>query len=175
MRYYLEVETDGGPARVSGGEPLAAGQQFKFHFISRESGYLYIVGSGEGNVPTAFLTAQPVAASGVTTNRMEAGADYSFPAGDNRIELGSYGTINTYTIIFSPAPLRQPAFLTSPANRQLTDDEQRGLADLWERYGKQAPDLIPETAGNQPSVAVFPPAGRTGNQPLIFEISIKRR
>jgi len=175
MRYYLEVETDGGPARVSGGEPLAAGQRFKFHFLTRESGYLYIIGSGERNIPTTFLTAQPVAASGVTTNRVEAGADFSFPAGDNRIELGSYGTINTYTIIFSPAPLRQPGFLTSPANRQLTAGEQRELADLWERFGKQAPELIPETTGDQPSVAVSLPADRAGNQPLIFDIPIKRR
>jgi hypothetical protein len=175
MRYYLEVETYSGPARVSGGEPLAAGQGFKFHFIPRESGYLYIIGPGESNLPTTFLTAQPIAASGVTTNRVEAGADYSFPAGDTRIRLESYGTINTYTIIFSPTPLGQPAFLDSPAYRQLTADEQRELTDLWERFGKQAPNLIQETAGNQPSVAVSLPAGQPGNQPLIFDIPIKRR
>jgi len=43
--------------RVAGLLPIASGQSYKFHFTPSESAYLYIVGPGERNVLTAFLTA----------------------------------------------------------------------------------------------------------------------
>jgi serine/threonine protein kinase len=177
MRYYLEMESaDDKPARVMGVEPLTAGQAFKFHFTPRERGYLYIIASGERNVPTTFLTARPIPASGVTTNRIEAGADYSFPAGEgNGIVVGRYGNITTFTIILSPTPLATPGFLAARANRQLTAAEQQELEAFWQQFGKDAPELVPETDGHQAGVAVTVPADRASGQPIIFDIPIKRR
>ena len=60
--YWLEVlpnSVAAQPTRVAGAVPLASGQAFKFHFEFGEDGYLYIIGPGEGNQPTAFLTEKP--------------------------------------------------------------------------------------------------------------------
>ncbi|HZG53078.1 MAG TPA: protein kinase, partial [Pyrinomonadaceae bacterium] len=64
MHYWIEAFDDaagqGEGRRVASGElSLPSGQQFKFHFVTRERGYLYLVGPGAGNAPTTFLTARP--------------------------------------------------------------------------------------------------------------------
>jgi hypothetical protein len=173
LKYCLELESSGDPPRrVTGTEPLAAGQMFRFHFTPRDGGYLYIVAPGANNAPTTFLTAQPVPASGVTTNRVEAGADFNFPAGaGNGIELGRHGNVTTFTIIFSASPLTEPGFLAARAYRQLTAAEQRELGALWQRFGAVAPELMAE----QGSIAVTLPADYSQDRPLIFDIPIKRR
>jgi serine/threonine protein kinase len=173
LKYCLELESSGDPPRrVTGTEPLAAGQMFRFHFTPRDGGYLYIVAPGANNAPTTFLTAQPVPASGVTTNRVEAGADFNFPAGaGNGIELGRHGNVTTFTIIFSASPLTEPGFLAARAYRQLTAAEQRELGALWQRFGAVAPELMAEQA----SIAVTLPADYSQDRPLIFDIPIKRR
>ncbi len=171
MRYYLEVESDGGATT-----PLEAGRKFRFHFTPRNRGYLYIIAAGENNVPTTFLTSQPIAETGVTTNLVEAGVDYSFPRGaGNGIELGHYGNVTTFTIIFSPAPLAKPGFLPARAYRQLTADEQRELASFWQQFGKQSPELVPQPDGHQPSTAVTISTERANDEPIIFDIPLKRR
>ena len=81
-RYWLEVLPNAlaaEPMRVAGAVPLASGQAFKFHFEFGEDGYLYIVGPGERNQPTAFLTAKPAAISGLETNQVTKSSDFSFP------------------------------------------------------------------------------------------------
>ncbi len=77
-RYWLEVLPNAAvtePMRVAGAVPLASGQAFKFHFELGENGYLYIIGPGERNQPTAFLTAKPVAISGLENNEVSKGSD----------------------------------------------------------------------------------------------------
>ena len=67
-RYWLEVlpnELVTEPQRVAGTSPLKSGQAFKFHFELNQDGYLYIVGPGEGNKLTAFLTDKPASISGL--------------------------------------------------------------------------------------------------------------
>ena len=175
MRYALELKTAAGATtRATGREPLAAGQRFKFHFTPRESGYLYLIAPGQRNVPKTLLTAVPLPAWGVTTNRLEAGADYSFPAGaDNWLRVGSYGNVNTFTVIFAPAPLTAPGWLAAPANRPLTAAEQRELEKLWQQFGKQAPEA--ETRSHQASVSIAVPAERARSGPLLFDIALTRR
>ncbi len=177
MRYYLEIESDGvTPARATGAEPIEAERKFRFHFTPSNRGHLYIIAPGENNVPTTFLTSAPIADSGVTTNLAEAGADYSFPSGaGNGITLGYYGSTTNFTIIFSPSPLAKPGFLSARAYRQLTADEQRELASLWERFGKEAPKPIQQTDGNQPVAIVTVPAEPGNDAPIIFDIPLRRR
>ena len=59
---------------------MNSGQQFKFHFSPSENGYLYIIGPGEKNAPTTFLTAKPARRFGVKTNEVKSGQDFAFPA-----------------------------------------------------------------------------------------------
>jgi hypothetical protein len=177
MRYYLEIETDGGAqVRATGFEPIEAERLFRFHFIAGNRGYLYLIAAGENNVPTTFLTSQPDAATGVTTNLVEAGADYSFPSGaGNGIKLGGFGNTTIFTVIFSPSPLTKPHFLSAPARRQLTTDQQRELAAFWQQFGKQPPQLTAQTDGDQAVAAVTLTAVAPNNDPLIFDIPLKRQ
>ena len=83
-RYWLELLPEsliGEPVRVAGVVPLASEQSFKFHFVFSEDGYLYIVGPGEQNQATAFLTAKPPELSGLENNKVSRDADFSFPSG----------------------------------------------------------------------------------------------
>ena len=78
-RHWLEVLPDSlTPMRVAGAVPLRSGQAFKFHFVFTEGGYLYIVGPGDGNRPTAFLTLYPAEISGLTSNLVTKGERFQF-------------------------------------------------------------------------------------------------
>src|SRR5688572_2430842 len=83
--YWLELapaSAGAKPTPVAGLVPLASGQALKFHFVFNEDGYLYIFGPGTNNEPTAFLTTNPSPASGVTSNKVLQGRDFSFPKGE---------------------------------------------------------------------------------------------
>src|SRR5712692_7825869 len=99
--------------------PMKSGQEFKFHFSPSESGYLYIVGPNKKNAPMTFLTAQPPAGSGVKTNEVGSGMDFTFPADTakdaNWLTLSDTAGIDEFTIVFSPTALTAPAFLAAAA------------------------------------------------------------
>src|ERR1700716_70437 len=79
-RYWIEVNTPNKSEAVLAGESLSMKslQEFKFHFSPSENGYLYIIGPGTNNVPTAFLTAKPDTHFGVKTNEVKSGQDFAF-------------------------------------------------------------------------------------------------
>ncbi|HYE64459.1 MAG TPA: protein kinase [Pyrinomonadaceae bacterium] len=180
ISYWLEVEAaagDGKSARVAGVVPLASGQSFKFHFTPRESGYLYIVGPGEKNVPTTFLTSKPVPQSGVKTNEVTGGMNFSFPEGDlNWITLDNHPGTESYTVIFSPSPLASPAFLNEVAGRPLTAAEQKELEDLRAQYTANAPTTdVVNARGADPFVSVKVPQAKTAGEPFVFNIRIEHK
>jgi serine/threonine protein kinase len=175
MRYFLELEQEeGGTNRVAGTDLLTVSQFFKFHFTPRERGYLYLIAPNEKNVPTTFLTAQPTAGSGVKTNEVAAGADYSFPSGkENWMGLALGINTTTFTIIFSPVPLNAPSFLAQQPGRELTASEQRELEAFQQRYETEALEVKVDASNNQSVITV--PADRSGSDPLIFSIHIRRQ
>ena len=127
--YWLEVlptSVNNQPTRVAGAVPLASGQAFKFHFEFGEDGYLYIIGPGEGNRPTAFLTLYPAQISGLKNNQVSKAGDFSFPSGaEHWLELDKKPGTETYTIIFSPGPLTEPAlFSEQVTGKPLSETEQ---------------------------------------------------
>src|SRR6185436_19429478 len=124
------------PTRVAGAIPLASGQAFKFHLQFGEDGYVYIIGPGEKNKPTAFLTEKPAEISGLESNQVTKDADFSFPSGlEHWLELDKKPGTETYTIIFSPEPLKEPAFFNEQATgKPLSDSEQSELADFVARH-----------------------------------------
>ncbi|HEV2834070.1 MAG TPA: protein kinase, partial [Pyrinomonadaceae bacterium] len=80
-RYWLELAPSRKGAQSTqeaGLAPIASGRSLKFHFAFSESGFVYIFGPGANNQPTAFLTAKPLPESGVTTNQVTGGGDFSF-------------------------------------------------------------------------------------------------
>src|SRR2546422_9189219 len=166
--------------RVAGAVPLASGQAFKFHFELGENGYLYILGPGERNQLTAFLTAKPAAISGLESNQVVKGSDFSFPSGiEHWLELDKKPGTENYTIIFSPEPLSAPAFLTSQATgKPLSDTEQAELDDFLAKH--KTSDPITELNDKDPAapfvtVKVPQSTDQKGTAPVVFEVRIQHK
>jgi serine/threonine protein kinase len=179
LRYYLEVapsnDAPGQKAvRANGVAPLEAGSKYKFHFKPAEGGYLYIIALGGNGVPQTFLTPRPVPSSGVATNWSAAGKDFNFPDGGQWFMIQKEAESTPFTVIFSKTPMKVPAFLSSDAGRDLNEAERRELIELKNRYATSAPALVAMKDGNQPFVSVQSPE-RAANEPVIFDISIKRQ
>ncbi len=176
MRYHLEVQHNGAdPRRATGLMPIAAGSQFKFHFKSRDNGYLYIIALGTGGTMQTFLTNRPLPVSGLETNRVEAGKEFLFPNEGQSFMMPIDSETTPFTVILSPTPLQTPSFLSAVSGRNLTEGEQKELVDFRKRLATNNPELVAIVDNNQPSVTVQLPAERPGNQPLIFDISLKKK
>ena len=180
-RYWLEILPKAKGAhsvRAAGLLPIASGQWYKFHFTASEDGYLYIIGPGEQNVPTAFLTFKPAAKSGLQSNKVEKGIDFSFPAGDdNLLELDKNPGTETYTLIFSPKPLAAPAFFGDEATgRPLSATERTELADFLGKYNANLPATeLDDNNAAEPLVRVKLPAAAASGNPIVFEIRIQHK
>jgi serine/threonine protein kinase len=180
LRYYLEVVSPSNKAedavtQVNGLMPLEGGTKFKFHLKPAEGGYLYILALGKNGVPQTFLTSQPMPSSGVTTNWSNAGADFHFPDGGQWFMIQKDAENTPFTVIFSKTPLESPAFLTSQSGRDLTPAERQELMELRKQYAPGSPDLVAMMEGNKPAVSVQASVERSANEPIIFDISIKRK
>jgi eukaryotic-like serine/threonine-protein kinase len=182
-RYWLEVlpsGTVGEPMRVAGAVPLASGQAFKFHFDLGQNGYLYIIGPGERSQPTAFLTEKPATISGLESNQVAKGSDFSFPSGlEHWLELDKKPGTENYTIIFSPETLSTPAFLTSEATgKPLTETEQSELTEFLTKYKTSEPVIeLDDKDASAPFVKVkVPPSdSKDLTAPVIFEVRIQHK
>lgn len=180
-RYWLELLPEsliGDPVRVAGVVPLASGQSFKFHFRFNEDGYLYIVGPGEQNRPTAFLTAEPSTASGLESNAVTKDVDFSFPSGMTRwLQLDTKPGTEDYTVIFSPTPLTKPEFLKTPATGgPLTEQERADLAAFLTSNKASEPLIeVNDKNANNPFVTVKTAKVAPAGNPCIFEIRIQHK
>ena len=182
LTYWLEV-AEAGPngqsARVAPVVAFKSGQSFKFHFTPRQNGYIYVIGPGEDGKPMTFLTATPVEDSGVESNEVEGGTEFSFPVDEEELEhwitLDKKASTESYTVIFSPTQLTAPAFLSEEAGRELTDDEQKELEDFKAKYKANAPttDVI-NGGGTNPFVSVKVPQA-AGSEPVIFDVRIEHK
>jgi len=177
MNYYVETGSDQCQTllRGTGDEPLKADQAFRFHFTPRERGYLYIIAPNEPNIPTTFLTAQPSPDTGVTSNFIEAGADFSFPTGQgNCLGISPNEQMMAFTIIFSPAPLASPSYLAAPALRALSATEQHELAQWRQQFAASAPQIAPDASRQLSRVTILRrPNADAG--PVVFDLLIKRQ
>src|SRR5262245_14932464 len=180
LRYYLEIAssnntTKNEETRATGLESVEGGTKFKFHFKPTESGFLYMLALGKNGLPQTFLTTRPMPASGVTTNWSAAGGDFNFPDGGQWFMIQKDAEVTPFTVIFSKTPLKTPAFLSSQSGRELNDVERQELTELQKRHATSAPELVATKDGNQPIVAVQSVGDRSANEPIIFDISIKRK
>jgi hypothetical protein len=181
-RYWLEVLPNalgGESQRVAGAVPLASGQAFKFHFEIGDDGYLYIIGPGDRNQPTAFLTDKPASLSGLDTNQVTKGSDFSFPSGmDHWLELDKKPGTEDYTIIFSRQPLSAPPFFNSQATgKPLTEAEQIELNDFLAKNKSSEPVTeLNDKDGAAPFVAVKVPQSNDANSsPVVFQVRIQHK
>ncbi|HXQ72441.1 MAG TPA: protein kinase [Pyrinomonadaceae bacterium] len=175
-RYWLELEParkGEQPTQIAALVAIASGTKFKFHFTFSEPGYLYIVGPGDNNQPTAFLTTKPMPASGVTSNQVPGGGDFSFPKG-NTLTLDTKPGTDVFTIIFAKTALPSPAFLNDAVTFEpLSAAQQAELKSFVAKYGEKPPATeLDESNPRAPLVRVKVPAEQTSN-PIVFDIRIQ--
>lgn len=183
-KYWLEVLPNSfaaQPTRVAGAVPLASGQAFKFHFEIGEDGFLYIIGPGEGNKSTAFLTRKPAAVSGLESNQVTKAEDFSFPSGiEHWLELDKKPGTETYTIIFSREPLTEPAiFSQQVTGKPLSESERAALNDFLAQHKTVEPVTeLNDKDSSAPFVTVKLPqsqASKDSGAPLIFEVRVQHK
>ena len=179
-RYWLQINTPNKTEAVRAGEQvsMASGQEFKFHFSPSENGYLYIVGPGEKNAPTTFLTAKPAEAFGAKTNEVKSGENFAFPGetgqNTNWLTLDKTAGTDEFTIVFSTKPLSEFGFLNGPSLHQLTQDEQKQLDSFRQRSQANPASLEVIKTGATPFVSVKVPQNAEGN-PVIFLVRVEHK
>ena len=178
-RYWLETlpnEPVAEPVRVAGTVPLKSGQAFKFHFEFSGNGYVYVIGPGEQNQPTAFLTEKPASISGLANNEVVKGDDFSFPSGiEHWLELDKKPGSENYTIIFSSERLNTPAFLTQQATgKPLADSDRTELQDFLAQHETTPVTELNDKDAAAPYVALKVPAAKNSG-PVIFQVKIDHK
>ena len=179
-RYWLEVDTTNKSDAVRAGDSVVmqSGQSFKFHFSPSENGYLYIIGPGNKNVPTTFLTTTPRVESGAFTNEMKSGLDFAFPGNsdgkEHWITLDNTAGTDEFSIIFATTPLTSPDFLYQQAGHELTPGEQKQLSDMRDQSRANAVSTEVIKTGPSPSVSVKIPQNAEG-KPVIFTVRIEHK
>jgi len=177
-RYWLELEPAASGARttrVAGLVPIASGQSFKFHFAFNDDGYLYIFGPGDNNQPTAFLTTKPLAQTGVTSNKVAKGVEFSFPNGSgNNMTLDKTPGTDNFTVIFSRSQLSSPSFLNERVTGEpLSPAQQAELKSFVSKYQeKRVVTELDESNAQAPFVKVKAAPDQTNN-PIVFDIRIQ--
>jgi serine/threonine-protein kinase len=173
-RYWLEL----GPAtaerktKVAALVPIASGQKFTFHLVFDEDGYVYIIGPGNDNQLTAFLTSKPLRDTGLTTNKVSKGQELGFPKGDTFTLDANPGT-ERYTIIFSKSQLLSPSFLDEPVTFEPLSATQR--ADFNAFVSKYHGTPLIELDESNPSAPFsrVKTSADPSNNPIVFDIRIQ--
>jgi serine/threonine-protein kinase len=178
-RYWLQVNSETNSVRADEEPQMASGQQFRFHFSPSESGYLYIIGPGEDNVPLTFLTSKPARDFGVRSNEVKSGQDFVFPADTrtkyNWLNLDETPGTDEFTIIFSGTPLTTPAFLDEEALRALNESD---LSELNQAIAGFKSNLAgTEVMKNAPTpfVSVKVPQSAAPGAPVVFKLKIAHK
>jgi serine/threonine-protein kinase len=176
--YWLEVEPapNAETVRVSGVDPLTSGKSFKFHLVFESDGYAYIIGPGEKNEPVSFLTAKPPKETGVDTNRVTKGGEFSFPSGSgNWLTLDKNAGTENYTIIFSPKTDLVPDFLNREyTGKALVQSEKDQLNDFLTKY-KTNRVTTELNASNPDAPFVSLKGQKIDSNPIVFDVRIQHR
>jgi eukaryotic-like serine/threonine-protein kinase len=153
---------------------LVSGQRFRFHFMPKERGYLYIIGPGAGgNAQVTLLTGQ--GAGPLKSNLAPADADFAFPSW-TKLKLDDTPGTDDFTFIFSPTPLMSPAFLAGKFMHELSPAEVKELEDFRAQFRADAPQVAAAGEGGDRRVAVSAPQPATNaGKPVIFEVRINHR
>jgi serine/threonine-protein kinase len=170
-RFWLQVNDPSNAVRAGEAVTMLSGQQFKFHFSPSENGYLYIIGPGDNNVPTTFLTARPAQESGVRSNEIKSGDDFTFPQAI-WITLDKRAGNDEFTVIFSGQQLATPEFLRTASPHALNQDEQKQFADFLTQAKANllATEVI--KTGASPFVSVKVPQTVSEGAPVVFKFKI---
>src|ERR1043166_3196725 len=171
---FDKPEDDAGKRVAEPAATLVSGQRFRFHFMPKERGYLYIIGPGAGgNAQVTLLTGQ--GAGPLKSNLAPADADFAFPSW-TKLKLDDTPCTDDFTFIFSPTPLMSPAFLAGKYMHELSPVEVKELEDFRAQFRSDAPQVAAAGEGDDRRVAVSAPQPATNaGKPVIFEVRINHR
>jgi hypothetical protein len=178
-RYWVEVNTENSDASTRAGELISmrSGQELKFHFSPNENGYLYIIGPGEKNAPTIFLSSQPGPMSGLETNEVKSGTTFSFPEDTmlkaNFIRLDETAGTDEFVFVFSPSAITTPAFFAGASQHQLTPAELKQWSDFQGQAEQAKAEVIKAGATSQTAVKV--PQNAPENASVVFRVRIEHK
>ena len=180
LDYYVQTKEG---AKVPENQPLKVGQSIKLHFLSKDRGYLYILTQLPDKSLQMFLSRNPAEVTKLSSNQLEAGADFAFPGGDQFLTLNAAEGLRevtyVYTIILSPQPLSNYAFLDASDIRSLTAQETSQFQDLQKQAIAQGDIVNVETSATNKwlrSVSLSAQLGaiaKDSRRLAIFEISLR--
>jgi serine/threonine protein kinase len=179
-RYWIEVNTENPGDSVRAGDlvSMRSGQEFKFHFSPSDSGYLYIIGPGEKNAPMIFLSGQPSGMSGLETNEVKSGTDFTFPSDTilkaNFIRLDETQGTDEFTFVFSRSPITTPRFFAGPSQHHLTTEELKQWQD-FQQAGAPPAKVEVVKVGASPQTAVKVPQNETEKASVVFRVRIEHK
>jgi hypothetical protein len=151
---------------------LTSGQSFRFHFMPKERGFLYIIGSASGgNAQAIVMTGQGVRS--LKSNLVVADADFALPPNGEPWKLDPQPGADVLTVIFSPKPLGSPTFFAG-APRTLKSEEIVALEEFRAQFKSDAPTVGVAGDGEKKRVVVNVTATTEGH-PLIFDVRIDHK
>ena len=179
-RYWVQLEnTSGESIRAGDTVTMQSGQSFKFHFSPNESGYLYLIGPGPNNAPAIFLSAKPSGSSGLKSNEVSSGVDFTFPADTNNkanfITLDQTAGTDEFIFVFSREPITAPAFFAGTSDRLLSPDELREWNDFEAQTKANAATIEVIKTGASPQTAVKMPQNAPANASVVFRVRIEHK
>jgi serine/threonine-protein kinase len=176
--YWFETFDKSGAVKDAGqrvAEPapmLTSGQSFRFHFMPKERGFLYIIGSASGgNAQAIVMTGQGVRS--LKTNLVVADSDFALPPDGEPWKLDPRPGADVLTVIFSPKPLESPAFFAGKP-KTLNSQEISALEEFRAQFKSDAPTVGVADDGAERRVVVNVPATAKGHT-LIFDVRIDHK
>ncbi len=134
LDYYIQIEN---APNISDLQPIRKDSNVKFHFISRETGFLYLI-AHQADSLQIFLSGNPAPGTNVTSNQLEAGADFAFPGGTQWVGPPPDAKEMKYTVIFSEKPLLDYAFLNvNEFGKNLANEDKDKLTALAQTFTTQ--------------------------------------
>lgn len=178
FNYWLETTTDitlPGKRMAQELPELKSGESFRFHIVPQSDGYLYVIGQDAAGKQTTYLTNQPLAETGVTTNEAKSGQEYAFPR-QIWLTLDQNKGTERYTIIFSPKKLDAPGFLVDPAAKDLNPDQTNELKAFVEKYSANKPTATVITEnGADPFITLKIPTATEADSPVVYEMKLQHQ
>lgn len=166
FRRLLDEQSQTWSEPLSGVEPIPVRSKIRFTFVSSEPGFLYIVSTGRGVKPMAFLTNLPPAGANLVTNEVRSGAPFEFPGAGTGVALLDEELRTSMWIVFSPVKLTSPACLNRRGGQPLLVADQ---AEFEQFLTSVVPTTLSQTSSESIlSVPTAPLNGKPVAAELVF-------
>lgn len=180
LNYWLEFtpykKTEGEVPIKSANVKLVSSKNYlKFHFVAKDSGYLYILGLGKNNSLVTFLSNNPTEEdTGLKSNKIIVGEKITFPSGVNAyggeriLDLGGKAGKEDYTVVFSLKPITNLVSLNSKPGYELTPKDVAEFEEF--RKNAKVAQVVFEEGKDVSSIAKILSSSAKEDQATIFNI-----